>query len=644
MKKKTLKRNIAKAVRILLKDNSSKDLYIFGTGAYADQVIEALREKKIEPAGFFDNSPGKIGIKKQGKEIKKPVLLENSRVLLASLWQDEMFHQLIRLGYSNLDIFTLEQGRHVLFNVNKKVSYMNFGYIPTGRFFHDLKGKLIGTENLLKRLQARDILRTLDLKPDESILDFGCGGGYITIELAKQARLAYGIDISPGLKGKKIPAFLAHKLKYLSVNGKSLPFEDNFFDVVLASEVLPMIENPALFLKEIRRVLKPGGRLVMVNGIGRRFIQEAYRQKSRKLALLKQKYPQRFPGSFEEFELKLQQIFGTSIKGFMTSEEIFRLLKENEFHIQEVVESPSHYFGSNFEWGQFKRYIKNKNIFKTNFFYLYYVFYTVARWFSDKTYPGGLICRAYKVGSDDDETDGIKSNRIEEKINFKEKYHSAPYGLEIYSRLLQSIKDDSGCSIKTMIHDHPEDNKINIFLRHDVDFERDVLNLKLLTDIEKKLGVRSSVYIRCDFLDYEPEKLKPVVTELRNEGVEVGLHTSCYFEDDYLEAFRRETSAFVRIFGFQPASFTVHGMGQFRMDTRRKFLKQIKTRMEEYNYRFYDSFHLSYDYVIEDCHGGPEVHQRYILKDFKEGPGSYLKGKSYLILTHPGYWTEPGSN
>ena len=79
-----------------------------------------------------------------------------------------------------------------MFEVNKKINYRNFGYLPEGSFFKDLFGKAFGYRNLFKRLQARDIIERLAIQPDETVLDFGCGNGHFTVEMAKQAKKAYG--------------------------------------------------------------------------------------------------------------------------------------------------------------------------------------------------------------------------------------------------------------------------------------------------------------------------------------------------------------------------------------------------------------------------------------------------------------------
>ena len=82
---------------------------------------------------------------------------------------------------------------------HEKVKYHNFGYIPTGSI-RDIRGKLFGHINLLKRLQAKDIMKALNIEPGDLLLDFGCGSGYMTVEMAKLGKKTYGIDIAMTLR------------------------------------------------------------------------------------------------------------------------------------------------------------------------------------------------------------------------------------------------------------------------------------------------------------------------------------------------------------------------------------------------------------------------------------------------------------
>jgi ubiquinone/menaquinone biosynthesis C-methylase UbiE len=123
----------------------------------------------------------------------------------------------------------------------------------------------------------RRITEFSDLKGNEKILDVGCGMGRASINLAKQLTTGkvIGIDIFMGVSGTspeparrnaKIDG-VADKVEFRHGNILNVPFKKNTFDVVNASSVLHEIhghENQQKAIREIYRVLKPGGKFVML--------------------------------------------------------------------------------------------------------------------------------------------------------------------------------------------------------------------------------------------------------------------------------------------------------------------------------------------------------------------------------------------
>jgi len=95
----------------------------------------------------------------------------------------------------------------------------------------------------------------------KSVLDVGCGGGYLTEELARAGLDVTGID--PSLKS--IAAAREHArlesltIPFASGYGENLPFESNAFDFVCCCDVLEHVEAFDVLVKEISRVLKQGG-------------------------------------------------------------------------------------------------------------------------------------------------------------------------------------------------------------------------------------------------------------------------------------------------------------------------------------------------------------------------------------------------
>ena len=108
----------------------------------------------------------------------------------------------------------------------------------------------------------------LELHPEDYLLDLGCGEGRHTISVGLETKLkAIGLDLSyqdlQTARGrlKDFDAFVSKEpnVGFIQGSGHDLPFADQIFNKVICSEVLEHIPDFKSFLREIRRVIKPGG-------------------------------------------------------------------------------------------------------------------------------------------------------------------------------------------------------------------------------------------------------------------------------------------------------------------------------------------------------------------------------------------------
>ncbi|HWA11447.1 MAG TPA: class I SAM-dependent methyltransferase [Opitutaceae bacterium] len=100
-----------------------------------------------------------------------------------------------------------------------------------------------------------------DLPPDAPILEVGCGDAAFTKDLARYSKAVTAIDLSAGQIAKNSALFPAIRFRQHDL-AEPLPFADGEFAVVWCSEVLEHLFDPGFALKEMHRVLRPGGRLL----------------------------------------------------------------------------------------------------------------------------------------------------------------------------------------------------------------------------------------------------------------------------------------------------------------------------------------------------------------------------------------------
>lgn len=99
--------------------------------------------------------------------------------------------------------------------------------------------------------------------PGERLLDVGCGNGNVINLLMKQRQgTYYGVDLSPAMideAKKRLPANVVLEI----ADVVHLPFEDDFFDGLICNASFHHYQEPERAVGEMRRVLKPGGYLIL---------------------------------------------------------------------------------------------------------------------------------------------------------------------------------------------------------------------------------------------------------------------------------------------------------------------------------------------------------------------------------------------
>lgn len=108
----------------------------------------------------------------------------------------------------------------------------------------------------------------LDLRPGKSFLDVGCGPGSAVRRAARvyEAAKSCGIDISPKMIDKaKKQSPKTNVIEFVHGSSEAIPYRDEEFDAVLCTCSFHHYQHPHQALKEMKRVLKKGGRMALLD-------------------------------------------------------------------------------------------------------------------------------------------------------------------------------------------------------------------------------------------------------------------------------------------------------------------------------------------------------------------------------------------
>jgi ubiquinone/menaquinone biosynthesis C-methylase UbiE len=113
---------------------------------------------------------------------------------------------------------------------------------------------------------AAELIEAADLRPGERVLDVACGTGIVTRLAADRVRAdgsVAGLDPNPAMLAVAREAASGEApITWHEAHAEHIPLDDDRFDVVLCGMGLQFFANRAAALREIRRVLAPGGRFV----------------------------------------------------------------------------------------------------------------------------------------------------------------------------------------------------------------------------------------------------------------------------------------------------------------------------------------------------------------------------------------------
>lgn len=139
--------------------------------------------------------------------------------------------------------------------------------ISEKRFNPEKADMLMGLERK-KRLPPNKIVGLLNIEPDDAVADLGAGNGYFAIPMAKQSEnTVYAVDIEPKMLEmlkENARKEQVENIKYVKSDLDHIQLDDQSVSKVMISLVMHEVPDINRTLREIKRILKPGGMVLII--------------------------------------------------------------------------------------------------------------------------------------------------------------------------------------------------------------------------------------------------------------------------------------------------------------------------------------------------------------------------------------------
>jgi len=190
--------------------------------------------------------------------------------------------------------------------------------------------------------QFLTLVHELELDGSEEVLDIGTGPGELSIQVANQLNnggFLTGIDISANMirLAKEIAKAGGHEnVSFGHGDAMDLKFRDNSFDVVVSSNAFPWVPDRAQFVREVYRVLRPGGRFALVA-----LSNQCYREFASAFKSVSEDNPGMFPEG-KPFAVMGAKLHGLSELVNFVSRHGFNVAKQFQLSTEEPIDAQSY--------------------------------------------------------------------------------------------------------------------------------------------------------------------------------------------------------------------------------------------------------------------------------------------------------------
>lgn len=191
---------------------------------------------------------------------------------LASSVRSGCVHEQVVKRIVNVRFTRREQGRFVL-RIEEKRNRKNMGHMEEIKDYWNLRanGFSLAVEEELKTevgVRWKKIFQEYIKKEHANVLDDGTGAGFFPVILSSLGHCVTAIDYSDEMVEQAKKRFADHGLtvKVQQMDAQHLQFADESFDAIVSRNVLWNLDDPAEAYREMYRVLKPGGTILVEDG------------------------------------------------------------------------------------------------------------------------------------------------------------------------------------------------------------------------------------------------------------------------------------------------------------------------------------------------------------------------------------------
>jgi len=166
-------------------------------------------------------------------------------------------------------------------------------YVYDGRTYSktEIQKMMIESATKILNLDQR-VFHTLRMLEGKEILDVGCAGGALTKRMALQGFKVHGIDVLESsieiAKDFNSAPNTSFEVRDLLIH----PFSENNFDCIIFTETIEHVENPAQYLREFHRILRPNGCIILstpnATSLKNLLYALSYRKKEKRISVAKE--------------------------------------------------------------------------------------------------------------------------------------------------------------------------------------------------------------------------------------------------------------------------------------------------------------------------------------------------------------------